>query len=171
MLHIVSMYLAKSISRQHLLRFHPRQHKGRLDLDRRTRTHALARVGGGTTSHWLGRWSGGNDRLPLWYFMESLRGGKYRQWHDGGESFLVQFSTRRLGPCCKSGLSEQTCPIAQSLSPEWQMLTPSSDEQHSMLPDTQFSGSFAGDLKDWFEALVRLGRFSDATYVNIGNAG
>ena len=45
------------------------------------------------------------------------------------------------------------------------------DEQHSMLPDTQFSGSFAGDLKDWFEALVRLGRFSDATYVNIGNAG
>ena len=46
-----------------------------------------------------------------------------------------------------------------------------SDEQHSMLPDTQFSGSFAGDLKDWFEALVRLGRFSDATYVNIGNAG
>ena len=40
-----------------------------------------------------------------------------------------------------------------------------------MLPDTQFSGSFAGDLKDWFEALVRLGRFSDATYVNIGNAG
>ncbi|MDI1485064.1 MAG: hypothetical protein OHK93_000198 [Ramalina farinacea] len=43
--------------------------------------------------------------------------------------------------------------------------------QHSMLPDTQFSGSFAGDLKDWFEALVRLGRFSDATYVNIGNAG
>ena len=46
-----------------------------------------------------------------------------------------------------------------------------SDEQHSMLPDTQFSGSFAGDLKDWFEALVRLGRFTDATYVNIGNAG
>ena len=85
--------------------------------------------------------------------------------------YLVQFSTRRHGPCCRSGLSEQTCPTAQSPSPEWQMLTPNPDEQHSMLPDTQFSGSFAGDLKDWFEALVRLGRFSDAAYVNIGNAG
>ena len=42
---------------------------------------------------------------------------------------------------------------------------------HSMLPDTQFGGSFTGDLKDWFEALVKLGRFTDATYVNIGNAG
>lgn len=48
---------------------------------------------------------------------------------------------------------------------------PDSNEQHSMLPDTQFSGSFTGDLKGWFEALVRLGRFSDATYVNVGNAG
>ena len=46
-----------------------------------------------------------------------------------------------------------------------------SDEQHSMLPDTQFSGSFTGDLKDWFEALIGLGRFSDAMYVNVGNAG
>ncbi|KAL8823527.1 MAG: hypothetical protein Q9191_005773 [Dirinaria sp. TL-2023a] len=42
---------------------------------------------------------------------------------------------------------------------------------HSMLPNTQFDGSFAGDLKEWFEALVKLGRFTDATYVNIGNAG
>lgn len=40
-----------------------------------------------------------------------------------------------------------------------------------MLPNTQFSGSFRGDLKEWFEALVRLGIFSDAAYVNIGNAG
>lgn len=46
-----------------------------------------------------------------------------------------------------------------------------SNEQHSMLPDTQFGGSFAGDLKGWFEALVRLGRFTDGFYVNIGNAG
>ncbi|KAL8811993.1 MAG: hypothetical protein Q9223_004464 [Gallowayella weberi] len=42
---------------------------------------------------------------------------------------------------------------------------------HSMLPDTQYSGSFTGDLKDAFEALVRLGRFSSETYVNVGNAG
>ena len=42
---------------------------------------------------------------------------------------------------------------------------------HSMLPDRQFSGAFAGDLKDAFEALVRLGRFSEGTFVNIGNAG
>ncbi|KAL8698910.1 MAG: hypothetical protein Q9201_006310 [Fulgogasparrea decipioides] len=50
------------------------------------------------------------------------------------------------------------------------VLTPR-DEQHSMLPDTQFSGTFAGDLKDWFEALVKLGRFTDGAYVNVGNAG
>ena len=68
-------------------------------------------------------------------------------------------------------LSAQTCFITQSPSPESQYADSELDEQHSMLPDTQFSGSFAGDLKDWFEALVRLGRFSDATYVNIGNAG
>ncbi|KAI4262333.1 MAG: hypothetical protein L6R42_002489 [Xanthoria sp. 1 TBL-2021] len=42
---------------------------------------------------------------------------------------------------------------------------------HSLLPDTQFSGSFAGDLKDWFEELIKLRRFSEEAYVNIGNAG
>lgn len=42
---------------------------------------------------------------------------------------------------------------------------------HSLLPDTQFEGSFTGDLKDWFDALVTLGRFTDSTYVNVGNAG
>ncbi|KAL6721376.1 hypothetical protein ACLMJK_000479 [Lecanora helva] len=42
---------------------------------------------------------------------------------------------------------------------------------HSMLPDSQFSGSFNGDLKDWFESLVKIGKFTDATFVNIGNAG
>ncbi|KAL8680277.1 MAG: hypothetical protein Q9186_003515 [Xanthomendoza sp. 1 TL-2023] len=42
---------------------------------------------------------------------------------------------------------------------------------HSMLPDTQYSGRFAGDLKDAFEALVRLGRFLSGAYVNVGNAG
>ena len=40
-----------------------------------------------------------------------------------------------------------------------------------MLPDTQFSGSFSGDLKQWFEALVQIGRFNDGIFVNIGNAG
>ncbi|KAF8855027.1 putative endoglucanase-1 precursor, partial [Acephala macrosclerotiorum] len=42
---------------------------------------------------------------------------------------------------------------------------------HSMLPDTQFEGSFEGDLKEWLEALVTLGRFTSETYVNVGNAG
>ena len=42
---------------------------------------------------------------------------------------------------------------------------------HSMLPDTQFEGTFSGDLKDWLEALVGLGRFTDGTFVNVGNAG
>lgn len=41
----------------------------------------------------------------------------------------------------------------------------------SLLPDTQFSGSFSGDLKDWLLALVDLGKFSTSTYVNVGNAG
>ena len=51
------------------------------------------------------------------------------------------------------------------------MLIFESTKQHSMLPDTQFSGSFTGDLKNWFEALVGLGRFTDDWFVNIGNAG
>ncbi|KUJ15857.1 putative endoglucanase-1 precursor [Mollisia scopiformis] len=42
---------------------------------------------------------------------------------------------------------------------------------HSMLPDVQFDGSFEGDLKEWLEALVNLGRFTNETYVNVGNAG
>ena len=42
---------------------------------------------------------------------------------------------------------------------------------HSMLPDRQFSGAFSGDLKHAFKALVRLGRFKEGTFVNIGNAG
>ena len=41
----------------------------------------------------------------------------------------------------------------------------------SLLPDTQFEGSFQGDIKDWLEALVALGRFTNTTYVNVGNAG
>lgn len=42
---------------------------------------------------------------------------------------------------------------------------------HSMLPDTQFDGAFAGDLKEWLEALVAIGRFEDSSYVNVGNGG
>lgn len=41
----------------------------------------------------------------------------------------------------------------------------------SLLPDTQFTGTFTGNLKDWLEAMVTLGRFTDSTYVNVGNAG
>jgi xyloglucan-specific endo-beta-1,4-glucanase len=41
----------------------------------------------------------------------------------------------------------------------------------SLLPDTQFEGTFEGDLKEWLEALVTLGKFTDSTYVNVGNAG
>lgn len=42
---------------------------------------------------------------------------------------------------------------------------------HSMIPTTQFDGSFTGDIKDWLEALVTHGTFTDSTYVNVGNAG
>jgi len=42
---------------------------------------------------------------------------------------------------------------------------------HSMLPTTQFEGSFEGDIKDWLEALVKHGTFTESTYVNVGNAG
>ncbi|RDW59783.1 hypothetical protein BP6252_12870 [Coleophoma cylindrospora] len=41
----------------------------------------------------------------------------------------------------------------------------------SLLPDTQFDGSFEGDLKDWLLALVNLNVFAATTYVNVGNAG
>jgi len=42
---------------------------------------------------------------------------------------------------------------------------------HSMLPTTQFEGSFEGDIKDWLVALAKHGTFTDSTYVNVGNAG
>ncbi|PYH88557.1 concanavalin A-like lectin/glucanase [Aspergillus ellipticus CBS 707.79] len=41
----------------------------------------------------------------------------------------------------------------------------------SLLPTTQFQGSFSGDLKDWLLALVKVGVFDEDTYVNVGNAG
>ncbi|KAJ4355955.1 uncharacterized protein N0V89_003980 [Didymosphaeria variabile] len=41
----------------------------------------------------------------------------------------------------------------------------------SLLPDTQFGGSWEGDVKDWLEALVKLDVFGADTYVNVGNAG
>jgi hypothetical protein len=41
----------------------------------------------------------------------------------------------------------------------------------SLLPDTQFDGTFSGDIKDWLKALVSVGVFSADTYVNVGNAG
>ncbi|KKY29266.1 putative iron-sulfur cluster-binding rieske family domain protein [Phaeomoniella chlamydospora] len=41
----------------------------------------------------------------------------------------------------------------------------------SLLPVTQFDGSFDGDIKDWLDALKDLGAFDDSTYVNVGNAG
>ncbi|PWY79193.1 concanavalin A-like lectin/glucanase [Aspergillus heteromorphus CBS 117.55] len=41
----------------------------------------------------------------------------------------------------------------------------------SLLPETQFEGTFDGDLKEWLEALVKVGIFDADTYVNVGNAG
>ena len=127
---VITMQSAKSLSRQYLLRLHPWQHKGRLDLNRRTRTHVVARVGGRPTSHWLGQWSSGNDWLPLRYFMESLRGSEYRQWHDGGESFPVQ-SQRDAS----DHVARVACPNTMSYStiaePKAEMLTPSS--MHSIV--------------------------------------
>ncbi|KAI9663158.1 MAG: hypothetical protein M1821_008206 [Bathelium mastoideum] len=41
----------------------------------------------------------------------------------------------------------------------------------SLLPDTQFDGSFSGDLMDWFQVFVTRGTFKNSTYLNVGNAG
>jgi Glycosyl hydrolase family 12. len=41
----------------------------------------------------------------------------------------------------------------------------------TLMPTNQFEGSFSGDLKDWLLAMAHLGRFTEATYVNVGNAG
>ncbi|ATZ50552.1 hypothetical protein BCIN_06g00490 [Botrytis cinerea B05.10] len=41
----------------------------------------------------------------------------------------------------------------------------------SMLPRTQFEGTFEGDLREWLVALVGQGVFTESTYVNVGNAG
>ncbi|KAF7956228.1 hypothetical protein EAE96_005148 [Botrytis aclada] len=41
----------------------------------------------------------------------------------------------------------------------------------SMLPKTQFEGTFEGDLREWLVALVGQGIFTESTYVNVGNAG
>ncbi|PYI09328.1 iron-sulfur cluster-binding protein [Aspergillus sclerotiicarbonarius CBS 121057] len=41
----------------------------------------------------------------------------------------------------------------------------------TLMPETQFEGSFTGDLKEWLLAMVELGRFTKETYVNVGNAG
>lgn len=41
----------------------------------------------------------------------------------------------------------------------------------SLLPDTQFEGTFTGDIKDWLDALASVGAFAESTYVNVGNAG
>ncbi|KZM26830.1 Xyloglucan-specific endo-beta-1,4-glucanase [Ascochyta rabiei] len=41
----------------------------------------------------------------------------------------------------------------------------------SLLPDKQFDGAFAGDVREWLQALVKMGVFAEGTYVNVGNAG
>ncbi|KAA8569839.1 hypothetical protein EYC84_002182 [Monilinia fructicola] len=41
----------------------------------------------------------------------------------------------------------------------------------SLLPKTQFEGTFKGDLREWLVALAGQGVFTENTYVNVGNAG
>ncbi|RAL62076.1 hypothetical protein DID88_002562 [Monilinia fructigena] len=41
----------------------------------------------------------------------------------------------------------------------------------SLLPRTQFEGTFKGDLREWLVALAGQGLFTENTYVNVGNAG
>lgn len=73
------------------------------------------------------------------------------------------------------GWGEPAATIASLFGTSWKLYegknTDTGITVHSMLPDTQFDGTFAGDLKEWFEALITLGRFTDETYVNVGNAG
>lgn len=41
----------------------------------------------------------------------------------------------------------------------------------TLLPEQQFEGTFRGDIKDWLDALVKVGVFGEDTFVNVGNAG
>lgn len=73
------------------------------------------------------------------------------------------------------GWGEPTATVASLFGTSWKLYegvnTDSGITVSSLLPDTQFDGSFTGDLKDWLDALVALGKFANTTYVNVGNAG
>ncbi|KAJ4321389.1 hypothetical protein N0V94_002926 [Neodidymelliopsis sp. IMI 364377] len=65
--------------------------------------------------------------------------------------------------------------IASLYGTSWKLYQGKNDDTgitvSSLLPDKQFTGTFNGDIKDWLEALVKVGVFTDSTYVNVGNAG
>jgi len=72
-------------------------------------------------------------------------------------------------------LSGPVATVPSLFGTSWKLYEGKNDDTgitvHSMLPDVQFEGSFEGDLKEWLEAMVALGRFTEETFVNVGNAG
>ena len=42
---------------------------------------------------------------------------------------------------------------------------------HSYLPDTQFDGTFSGDLIEWMDDCISRGYFTDDMWINAANAG
>lgn len=109
---------AKRFLRKHLLRLHPRQPKGRLNLDRRAGTDALASMGRWTATHWLGQGPCSDNRLSIWYFMEALRGYQHWQWYDSGKCVRYGYIAsedadyKRINSiaCCQTGNSLATLP-------------------------------------------------------------
>ncbi|KAI9721632.1 MAG: hypothetical protein M1828_005123 [Chrysothrix sp. TS-e1954] len=42
---------------------------------------------------------------------------------------------------------------------------------HSLIVEKPLPGTFSGDLKDWFEAMVSQGAIPEGAFMNVGNAG
>lgn len=130
---------------------------------------------------WL-EWEGGQlpigwDRGPA-ATIDSLFGTSWKLYEDvnGGNGMTVVRPSFALAIPRNPWAGDIVVPGGGSPSENGHVLhlsilTPHPTDQHSLLPIAPFHGTFTGDLKAWFEALVHLGRFTDTTYVNIGNAG
>ncbi|MCJ1441338.1 MAG: hypothetical protein MMC23_001824 [Stictis urceolatum] len=73
------------------------------------------------------------------------------------------------------GWGEATATVDDLFGTSWKLYQGINEDTgimvSSLLPDKQFDGTFAGDLKNWLEAMVDQGLFADTTFVNVGNGG
>ena len=73
------------------------------------------------------------------------------------------------------GWGEATATVDDLFGTSWKLYQGVNEDTgimvSSLLPDKQFDGTFAGDLKNWLEAMVDQGLFADTTFVNVGNGG